>query len=455
MLGAVFERFVQQSPVSVMMRGVMERIFAPEALDELFEATAQEQYTRELLFSRVVNLMSLVVCAFYPSVNAAYRAKAKEINVSRTAVYDKLNGIEPEVSAAMVRQSTRELVSLSEQMNGQLPPLVRGYRTRIVDGTCLAATDHRLKVLRPYAAKALPGKCLVVLDPSLKLAVDVFPCQDGHAQERRLFPQILETVQPGELWMADRNMCTLGFIFGVCTRQADVLIREHKTLPRQAVSDLQAMGQSETGLVFEQMVELSTEAQSRRVRRVVVHLFQPTRDGETEIAMLTTLPTGAASALEVAQLYRKRWTVETLFQTVNANFEGEIQTLAYPRAALFSFCLALVAYNILAVVRTVLRSVHGSDKIEAGLSDFYLVNEIQGTYRGMMIAIESAQWQVFATASQAQLVELLQQLAAQVHLKSFLKQPRSPKKKKPLLIVDGKHRHLSTARLLNQDNKSP
>ena len=455
MLGAVFERFVQQSPVSVMVRGLMEQIFAPSALDELFEATAQEQYTRELLFSSLVNLMSLVVCAFYPSVNAAYRAKAKEINVSRTAVYDKLNRIEPRVSAAVLRQSGRQLVSLSQQMNGQLPALVPGYRSRILDGTCLAATDHRLSVLRPYAAKALPGKCLVVLDPSLKLAVDVFACADGHAQERALFPQVLATVQAKDLWIADRNMCTLGFLFGVHSRQADFLIREHKTLPWQAVTQLQAMGKTETGQVLEQTVCINSEGQSLRVRRVVVHLFQPTRDGETEIAILTTLPTVAATALEVAQLYRQRWTVETLFQTLTANFEGEIQTLAYPRAALFSFCLSLVAYNILAVVRAALRSVHGSDKIEAGISDFYLVDEIQATYRGMMIAIAPAQWQVFATYSPAQLVQILQQLAAQVHLQSFLKQPRAPKKKKPPLIVDGKHRHVSTARLLDQDKKSP
>ena len=37
--------------------------------------------------------MSLVVCGIYPSVNAAYRAKASSLNVSRTAVYGKLNGI--------------------------------------------------------------------------------------------------------------------------------------------------------------------------------------------------------------------------------------------------------------------------------------------------------------------------------------------------------------------------
>lgn len=377
------------------------------------------------------------------------------MNVSRTAVYNKLNGIEPEVSARVVRQSACELVRLSEQMQGQLPPLVAGYRSRILDGTCLASTDHRLEVLRPYAAKALPGKCLVVLDSSLKLAVEVFVCEDGHAQERALFPQVLETVQAKDLWIADSNMRTLGFLFGIHTRQADCLIREHKTLPWQALTHLQDIGQTETGQVFEQTIELNHAGQSWSVRRVVVHLFQPTRDGETQIAILTTLPTNAASALEVAELYRKRWSVETLFQTVSANFEGEIQTLAYPRAALFSFCLALVAYNILAVVRAALRRVHGVDKIEAGLSDFYLVEEIQGTYRGMMIAIEPAQWQLFVSFSQAQLAEILQQLAAQVHLKSFLKQPRSPKKKKPPLIVDSKHRHVSTARLLNQNKKSP
>ncbi|MEG4631761.1 hypothetical protein QUB56_19570 [Microcoleus sp. AR_TQ3_B6] len=37
--------------------------------------------------------MSLVVCGIYFSVNAAYLAKASSLNVSRTAVYGKLNGI--------------------------------------------------------------------------------------------------------------------------------------------------------------------------------------------------------------------------------------------------------------------------------------------------------------------------------------------------------------------------
>lgn len=59
-----------------MVRGILEKVLVPEKLDELFEKTAKVQYTRELLFSSVVNLMSLVVCGIRPSVNAAYKAKA-------------------------------------------------------------------------------------------------------------------------------------------------------------------------------------------------------------------------------------------------------------------------------------------------------------------------------------------------------------------------------------------
>jgi IS4 transposase len=49
---------------------------------------------------------------------------------------------------------------------------------------------------------------------------------------------------------------------------------------------------------------------------------------------------------QVAQLYRDRWSVETLFQTVTENFNGEIQTLADPKAALFSLAMAFATYNI-------------------------------------------------------------------------------------------------------------
>ena len=104
------------------------------------------------------------------------------------------------------------------------------------------------------------------------------------------------------------------------------------------------------------------------MRRVVVRLHQPTRDGDREIAILTNLPETVVSGVKVAELYRKRWTVETFFQVITTSLNCEIKTLGYPRAALFSFSMALLAYNVLSTLRAALRSVHGTGKIEAGLS---------------------------------------------------------------------------------------
>ena len=126
MISRIFDAFVQESPVSVMMRGLLEVVFRPQRLDEIFKSYSQVQYTRELLFSTLVNLLSLVVCGIHPSVNAAYKAKAEELNVTRGALYQKLNGVETEVSAALLRETSRELEQLIQQMGGQQTPLLAG-----------------------------------------------------------------------------------------------------------------------------------------------------------------------------------------------------------------------------------------------------------------------------------------------------------------------------------------
>lgn len=450
MLPAIFEQFAAESPVSVMARGLMEYIFAPARIDQIFTENARQQYQQELLFSSQVDLMSLVVCGIYPSVHAAYRAKAARLGVSTTTLYNKLQGIELGVSRALVRETAQELSALIQTLQGQQPSPLPGYEVRIVDGNCLAGSDHRLKATRAYAAKVLPGKALVVLDPSLQLALDVLPCEDGHAQERSLFDEVLGLVKAQQVWLADRNFCTLNVWFSLAKQDAFGVIRQHGLLPYQAVSELVYQGTTATGEVFEQALEIRQHEEVLRLRRIVVKLFQPTRDQETELAILTNLPQ-RIGACQVADLYRQRWQVETLFQSVTVNFNSEIHTLAYPKAALFSFCMALSAYNILATLRAALGSVHGVEKIQAGLSDFYLVDEVQSTYRGMMIAIAPVHWQIFGTLPRSAFAQLLQQLATGVNLKRFMKSPRGVKKKRKPLIVDCKHRHLSTARLLRGD----
>ena len=184
-----------------------------------------------------------------------------------------------------------------------------------------------------------------------------------------------------------------------------------------------------------------------------MQLNQPTRDGETEIALLTNLPQADASSVLVGQLYRKRWGVETLFQVATETFHCEIKTLGYPRAALFSFSMALVAYNLFSCLKSVLASVHGADFLEK-LSYYYLADELEGTYRGMMIALPPTEWQDFGQMSLTPFSSLLQEWARSVNLEAFTSTPRKPKKKKPKPAYDPSHPHVSTARLLAEKKKS-
>ena len=75
----------------------------------LFEQTVQTGYTRELLFSNLVKMMTQVVCSVRQSIGSVYKASSAEIGVSKTAVYDKLNRLEPSVSKALVQSNAMDL----------------------------------------------------------------------------------------------------------------------------------------------------------------------------------------------------------------------------------------------------------------------------------------------------------------------------------------------------------
>lgn len=384
MLGEIFEPFVNKSPVSVMARGLAERILQPERLDAWFEDLDTPQYTRDLLFSSVFNLMSQVVCGSQKSVNAAYQAAKDEVGTSIVSVYNKLMCLDINTSAGLVRYAADEAIPIIEQLGGALPPLLPGYRVKLLDGNCIEASEHRIKELRTLAAGALPGKSLVVLDPALHLPIAVFPCEDGHAQERSLLGGVLKTVAPRDVWVADRNFCTLSFLLGIALVGGFFAIREHKNLPWKAISDLRPAGKTDTGRLFEQKIQITDEqGNTLKLRRIVLRLKKVTRDGDKEIVILTNLSKRAAQARQIATLYRNRWTIETAFQELTVHLNSEINTLGYPRAALFAFCVALVAYIIMAILKAALRSVHGTKTIEDNFSGYYLADELSGVYQGM------------------------------------------------------------------------
>lgn len=449
MFGKVFQPFVEQRPIAVMARGVLENLLNPERIDELFERTAKVQYTRELMFSSVVDLMGQVVLGVQPSVHAAYQAQAEKLGVSDQAVYDKLNHVELCVSAELVRDSARQADPVIRSLRGQLPPLLKGYQTKILDGNHLSATEHRIEELRTTWAAPLPGKILVVLDQELMVASDVFLCEDGHAQERSLLDQVLSSVGRNELWIADRNFCTINFMIGIASRLSRFVIRQHGQLKGELLGTRKFKGKTSTGKVYEQKLRITdTSGKTLTLRRITVKLKKATRDGDTEIHLLTNLPLKDASAAKIAGLYAKRWTIETMFQELTKTLNCEINTLGYPKAALFGFCLALMAYHAVSVIQAALRAVHGRETVKREISGYYLSLEISQTYDGMMVAIPPRDWKMFRALTPVELARVLKELATNVSLRRYQKHPRGPKKPPPKKSKYKNGRHVSTARLL-------
>jgi hypothetical protein len=126
--------------------------------------------------------------------------------------------------------------------------------------------------------------------------------------------------------------------------------------------------------------------------------------------------------------------------------------LCYPPAALFVFCLALVAANAVAVIKPALRAAHGDEEADE-LSGYYLALEIKQVHEGMMIALPPACWEVFCGMSVPSFAKLLKTIAAHVDLAMYRKTPRGPKKPPPKkgryengghvsihkLLTDGEH----------------
>src|SRR5215213_5678666 len=106
------ERFIQRSPFTVMVRCTLENLLRPQNLDAMFDDTAEQQYTRKILFSSLVDLMGLVVCKIRPSMRAAYLAHEDRIAGTLKSAYAELSHGEPGVAAETIRRSYRDAAAV-------------------------------------------------------------------------------------------------------------------------------------------------------------------------------------------------------------------------------------------------------------------------------------------------------------------------------------------------------
>jgi hypothetical protein len=450
MIADIIEHMLQRTPLVLMARILLERAMDTAHFDDLFKRMAVTQYTRTALFSNIIALLMTVTTRMHRSVGAAYHEHKGRLGVSLVALCGKLKRTDLPLMSALVRENSERLGEVISELRAELAPLVRGYRTRIVDGNALGATEHRLDVLRDTRSGPLPGKALVVFDYERDITTEILPCEDGHAQERSLFRQLAALVRAGELWIADRNFCTKWFLKSIVARGAAFLIRQHGKLRVTSLSELVFKGNCEGGgTVFEQDVRIGFGDDAVLARRIVVFLGTKTRDGDGVLTLLTSLPPDKADAVCIANWYRKRWRIETMFKELTTTLRCEVKELGSPRAALLVFAVAILSANLHATIRAALRVAHGNEVAEQ-ISTYLIVEDLEGSYRGSEQFDHVVDWEGFTTMPLQEFAELLGRCARNINPKRYPKARKYPRQRstKTQRGKPDDPPHVSTYRLL-------
>lgn len=179
------EAALDVSPLTVLTLGVLAWIFPPGSFPGLFRRFAPNQWDRKLTISAITWLMLDVVTGARSSVHSAsqadVRSKDRTLEASYQALYQKYGRLSTDYSAAVVRASGQRCLMLLAVAMATLPELFgwEGYRVRIIDGTDLDGTEHRLGVLRTTKSAGLPGRCVVCYDPASGLVLDVVASEDA------------------------------------------------------------------------------------------------------------------------------------------------------------------------------------------------------------------------------------------------------------------------------------
>lgn len=435
-----------------MTRLALDRALPAAWIEEVFEANRQRQYPRELLFSSVVELMTLVTLGLRPSLHAATRTMADRLPVSLAALYAKVKRTEPGLLRALVQGSAQRLAPVAAIL--QTPSSLPGWQVRILDGNHLPASEKRLAQLRGFRGAALPGHTVVVYDPDRALVCDIVACEDAYESERSAAAELIDSAQPNQAWIGDRHFCTGALLSGLQVRGAGFIVREHAKHPRlQACGAWSEAVPIETGRVREQSIVLAPTQEDPAPlpswRRIEITLDAPTESGDTPLALWSHLPPDIDAAT-VAQLYRKRWRIEGLFGRLESVMHSEIRTLGHPRAALLGFAVAVLAYNVLSLLKAVTEQAHWAAYPGLDVSTYHLSVEIASSYEGMMVILPTEHLPV-ADADPQQLVQRLLRLAAGLSPKQLATSKRRPKAarvKAGYVSDDIARAHVSTARVI-------
>jgi hypothetical protein len=437
----VIQRFVEQSPLTLMARLILQCALDAQWVAELFEQADVRSglQLRESLFGATVEVMAALSARLRrPALPAGDAARAlSEWPASITALHDRISRTRSGWGRALVRESAQRLCALVQPSNDGMQQPLAGYRLRVLHGSHLplgkcapgpAGCMPSVTPLNALRGSALAAQSLIVYDPELAMIVDLVPCAREDAHQHALTGSLLDSVQPGELWIVDRRFSTSAILNGWPRRGSAFIVQEHGCTPEHRELDkLAPRGRIEMGVVYEQQIGIVDESGATAAfRRIELHLDRCNEEGEKRVRMLTNVPAAQLGAQEIARLSCRQWSAQ-LPVPLEPVFNSEMLALGQPRAALLTFGIAAFAYNVLSAIARAVGSQQEISEREFERWPSSVAASISTTYAGMLIALPEEFWQRYDQMTPHELTQIVDALAAHVDPRSSRKQQREAK----------------------------
>lgn len=449
---AILDRFIQEVPLAVMTRCIVGQLINEE-LDAVFEQSRSRQYESTLKFSAVAASVADVTLGSVENFNQAYRKHKQELETTVEGYYGKINRTETSISESVVRFSAGRASKLLREIGCREWEVLPGYRCSSLDGNHLQKTEKRISELRGLCAAPLPGTIVARFDLQSQLFTHAYLLEDAHAQESTVLDRALDDVKARDLLLADRHFCIVWFLLRIAARRACFVIRQHGRLKGELLGKRRKIGRCASGVVYEQRLRIGTDEHSLVVRRVTIELNKPTRDGDKIIHILSNVPAADATACRLADLYHQRWEIENAFHVLTMTLTCEVKSIGNPRAALFLFCMAMLAFNCRQILLGALFAEHDQEDVEQ-MSQFNVARDICSPMDGMLTAINEQEWDQLVPRTVSGCARFLRTVSGHVDVKEYRKSVRGPKKPPPTRKRCKVGTHVSTHRLLQERKRS-
>ncbi|WP_417848842.1 transposase [Thalassoglobus sp.] len=443
----LLQRFIAKCPFAVLTQVAIRGLLRDE-LDQVFAANRSRQYVKEALFSDVALTVADVTLGLAQSFHQAYAEHKQRLGISLSSFYEKVR-IELPISEAVVRVSAERAAQLQQELEFVEWDVLSGYRVYSVDGNHLQESEKRLGPLRDAYDAPLPGTTVARFDHQRQVFDRAYLLDDAHAQESTLQDRIVADLKPDDLLLGDRQYCVLRFLHGIDAAQAAFVIRQHGRFKGVLQGAPRQVGQTSRGTVSEQELRTSDRDDAQVMRRITITLNKLTKDGESEVHLLTNVP-AEVNALTISELYLVRWEEETAFYYLTTTLTCELKSIGHPRAALFLFCMAMLAFNVRQILLATLYATHDESSVTE-VSHFQISVEVRRYTDGMLAAIDPAHWPQLIPAELPALAQRLREIATAIPLSKYAKSHRGPKKRKPKPPQPKRKKtHMSTAKALEK-----